>query len=228
MTTLAQGRLRAELHVLHVEEHALGAARVHGPAARVDASTTGRTASRTRRTSSTSTSSAAAAPAFEARLVLAATLSPSYGIYSGFEQLRERAGARRAREEYLDSEKYEAKQRDARRAAAAARRAAERGAAREPRAAVARQRRRSSRPRTSSSSPSSSGTGDNAVIVRSSTSTRPRRRRASCIAAGLDRPAAGVPRARPARRRRLDVAHRPQLRPARAGTGHVLEDRRLT
>ncbi len=30
-----QGRLRAELHVLHVEEHALGAARVHGPAARV-------------------------------------------------------------------------------------------------------------------------------------------------------------------------------------------------
>ena len=35
-------------------------------------------------------------PAFEARLVLAATLSPSYGIYSGFEQLRERAGAGRA------------------------------------------------------------------------------------------------------------------------------------
>ena len=36
MTTLAQGRLRAELHVLHVEEHALGAARVHGPAARLE------------------------------------------------------------------------------------------------------------------------------------------------------------------------------------------------
>ena len=31
-----QGRLRAELHVLHVEEHALGAARVHGAAARVE------------------------------------------------------------------------------------------------------------------------------------------------------------------------------------------------
>ena len=35
-------------------------------------------------------------PAFEARLVLAATLSPSYGIYSGFEQLRERRRSRRA------------------------------------------------------------------------------------------------------------------------------------
>jgi starch synthase (maltosyl-transferring) len=49
-------------------------------------------------------------PAFEARLVLAATLSPSYGIYSGFEQLENRplhAGS----EEYLDSEKYEAKRR---------------------------------------------------------------------------------------------------------------------
>ena len=33
--TRSQGRLRAELHVLHVEEHALGAARVPRPAARV-------------------------------------------------------------------------------------------------------------------------------------------------------------------------------------------------
>ena len=49
------------------------------------ASTSARTSSPTRRTSCTSTSSTAAAPAFEARLVLAATLSPSYGIYSGFE-----------------------------------------------------------------------------------------------------------------------------------------------
>ena len=39
------------------------------------------------------------------RLVLAATLSPSYGIYSGYE-LCENA-ALPGREEYLDSEKYE-------------------------------------------------------------------------------------------------------------------------
>ena len=48
--------------------------------------------------------------AFAARLVLAATLSPSYGIYSGFEHY-ERAPLRRGSEEYLDSEKYEAKRR---------------------------------------------------------------------------------------------------------------------
>jgi starch synthase (maltosyl-transferring) len=49
-------------------------------------------------------------PAFEARLVLAATLSPSYGIYSGFEQF-ENVPAKPGSEEYLDSEKYEVKQR---------------------------------------------------------------------------------------------------------------------
>jgi starch synthase (maltosyl-transferring) len=49
-------------------------------------------------------------PAFEARLVLAATLSPSYGIYSGFEAL-EATPVRPGSEEYLDSEKYEAKRR---------------------------------------------------------------------------------------------------------------------
>lgn len=48
--------------------------------------------------------------AFEARLVLAATLSPSYGIYSGFENLEATAVAPGS-EEYLDSEKYEVKQR---------------------------------------------------------------------------------------------------------------------
>jgi starch synthase (maltosyl-transferring) len=47
-------------------------------------------------------------PAFEARLVLAATLSPSYGIYSGYESF-EAAPVRTGSEEYLDSEKYEAK-----------------------------------------------------------------------------------------------------------------------
>lgn len=49
-------------------------------------------------------------PAFEARLVLAATLSPSYGIYSGFESF-ENVPVRAGSEEYLNSEKYEAKQR---------------------------------------------------------------------------------------------------------------------
>jgi starch synthase (maltosyl-transferring) len=49
-------------------------------------------------------------PAFEARLVLAATLSPSYGIYSGFENL-ENVPVRDGSEEYLDSEKYELRKR---------------------------------------------------------------------------------------------------------------------
>ena len=49
-------------------------------------------------------------PAFEARLVLAATLSPSYGIYSGYESY-ENVPVREGSEEYLDSEKYEAKKR---------------------------------------------------------------------------------------------------------------------
>jgi len=49
-------------------------------------------------------------PAFEGRLVLAATLSPSYGIYSGFESC-ENVPAAAGSEEYLDSEKYEAKER---------------------------------------------------------------------------------------------------------------------
>jgi len=49
-------------------------------------------------------------PAFEARLVLAATLSPAYGIYSGFESF-ENVPVREGSEEYLDSEKYEIKRR---------------------------------------------------------------------------------------------------------------------
>jgi starch synthase (maltosyl-transferring) len=48
--------------------------------------------------------------AFEARLVLAATLSPAYGIYSGFENC-ENVPVRPGSEEYLNSEKYELKQR---------------------------------------------------------------------------------------------------------------------
>jgi starch synthase (maltosyl-transferring) len=48
--------------------------------------------------------------AFEARLVLAATLSPTYGIYSGFEHF-ENIPLREGSEEYLNSEKYEIKER---------------------------------------------------------------------------------------------------------------------
>jgi starch synthase (maltosyl-transferring) len=49
-------------------------------------------------------------PAFETRLVLAATLSPSYGIYSGYEHY-ENVPVTAGSEEYLHSEKYEIHQR---------------------------------------------------------------------------------------------------------------------
>jgi starch synthase (maltosyl-transferring) len=50
-------------------------------------------------------------PAFRVRLVLAATLAPVYGIYSGFE-LIEKEPVREGSEEYLNSEKYEIRVRD--------------------------------------------------------------------------------------------------------------------
>jgi len=49
--------------------------------------------------------------AFRLRLMLAATMSPSYGIYSGYE-LCENEPASDTNEEYLHSEKYEIKIRD--------------------------------------------------------------------------------------------------------------------
>jgi len=49
-------------------------------------------------------------PAFVSRLVLAATLSPSYGIYSGYEHF-ENVPVREGSEEYLNSEKYEIRER---------------------------------------------------------------------------------------------------------------------
>ena len=49
-------------------------------------------------------------PAFKSRLVLAATLSPAYGIYSGYELCENQAVP--GTEEYLDSEKYQLKSRD--------------------------------------------------------------------------------------------------------------------
>ncbi|MGW0732770.1 alpha-1,4-glucan--maltose-1-phosphate maltosyltransferase [Streptomyces sp. NPDC002851] len=50
-------------------------------------------------------------PAFEVRAVLAATLSPTWGMYSGYE-LCENVPLRAGSEEYLDSEKYQIKRRD--------------------------------------------------------------------------------------------------------------------
>ncbi|MFF0156263.1 maltotransferase domain-containing protein [Streptomyces sp. NPDC005263] len=50
-------------------------------------------------------------PAFEVRAVLAATLSPTWGIYSGYE-LCENTPLKEGSEEYLDSEKYQLKPRD--------------------------------------------------------------------------------------------------------------------
>jgi len=50
-------------------------------------------------------------PAFRIRLVLAATLAPVYGIYSGYE-LCENVAVKPGSEEYVDSEKYEIRVRD--------------------------------------------------------------------------------------------------------------------
>ncbi|MFD3943497.1 alpha-1,4-glucan--maltose-1-phosphate maltosyltransferase [Streptomyces sp. NPDC058579] len=50
-------------------------------------------------------------PAFEVRAVLAATLSPTWGMYAGFE-LCEGTALRTGSEEYLDSEKYQLRPRD--------------------------------------------------------------------------------------------------------------------
>ncbi|WAP58406.1 alpha-1,4-glucan--maltose-1-phosphate maltosyltransferase [Streptomyces luomodiensis] len=50
-------------------------------------------------------------PAFEVRAVLAATLSPTWGVYAGYE-LCENTPVRAGSEEYLDSEKYQLRPRD--------------------------------------------------------------------------------------------------------------------
>ncbi len=48
---------------------------------------------------------------FAIRAVLAATMSPAWGVYSGYELFEHRA-VREGSEEYLDSEKYELRPRD--------------------------------------------------------------------------------------------------------------------
>ncbi len=105
-----QGRLRPELHVLHLEEHEVGAARVRDRPARVERPTTGRTSSRTRRTSSTATCSRAAGPRSRRGSSSPARSRRATASTPGTSTSRTSRCAR-AREEYLDSEKYEAKER---------------------------------------------------------------------------------------------------------------------
>jgi len=50
-------------------------------------------------------------PAFKIRAVLAATLSPTYGVYAGYE-LFEHVAVRPGSEEYLDTEKFQLRPRD--------------------------------------------------------------------------------------------------------------------
>jgi starch synthase (maltosyl-transferring) len=56
-------------------------------------------------------------PMFKIRAALAATMSPTWGVYSGFE-LFEHVAVRPGSEEYLDSEKYQLRPRDWKRAEA--------------------------------------------------------------------------------------------------------------
>ena len=113
MAKLAEVGFTPELHVLHLAPRAVGAARVrhraHQPAAgRVHAA---RRSGPTRPTSSTTTSATRPPSAFALRFVLAATLVPLYGIYSGYE-LCENEPADDTTTEYRHSEKYEIKARD--------------------------------------------------------------------------------------------------------------------
>ena len=117
--------------------------------------------------------------------------------------LRLRAASRtcrcaRAREEYLDSEKYEVKKRALDGPLLPLVATAEPGAAREPGAAAPRQHHVPRDRERAASSRYLKRTGDNAVIV--VVNLDPTRAQEGVVRpAGVDRPAAGVPRARPAR-----------------------------
>ena len=165
MTHAREGRLLPVLHVLHLEEH-------EGRSSSSSSSSCARRGRLYLRPNFFANTpdilheylQQGGRPAFEARLVLAATLSPSYGIYSGYEHF-ENVPVRAGSEEYLDSEKYELKRARARRAAAAAGPAAERDPARAPRAPAPRATSRCSRRRASTSSPTRSALGDDVVLV---------------------------------------------------------------
>ena len=160
-------------------------------------------------------------PAFEARLVLAATLSPSYGIYSGYENF-ENVPVRPGSEEYLHSEKYETQAPHPGRTAAADDRPPQRRPPPQRRAAGVLQhhlprhrQRRADRLRQ--------------AVVRRDRHLRGQPRPASAPGGtGGDprqpRAAAELHRLRRAQRRALPVADRPQLRRAHPGDrqAHVL------
>ena len=150
--------------------------------------------------------------------MLAATLSPSYGIYSGFEHF-ENVPVQEGSEEYLDSEKYEAKARkldgpllpmvrrlnEIRRAEPALQRVDNlRWLDAEHEHLVAYVK------------------GDVVVIVNVDPVRRARGRRERPGGARL---AADVLRVRSARRRALPLDDRPQLRPPRPGPGTRLQGR---
>ena len=105
-------RLPPVVHVLHLAEHRRGADRV--PAASWPARpprSCGRTSSSTPRTSCSQYLQHAGPPAFMVRAALAAMLTPSWGVYSGYE-LCENIPVVPGSEEYLDSEKYQYRPRD--------------------------------------------------------------------------------------------------------------------
>ena len=110
MRALAKVGFIAVLHVLHLEERALGAARVRRRAAARWRDVLPAQLLRQHAGHPHEYLQHGGPPAFDARLVLAATLGPSYGIYSGFEHY-ENVPVRPGSEEYLDSEKYEVRDR---------------------------------------------------------------------------------------------------------------------
>ena len=155
-------------------------------------------------------------PAFEARLVLAATLSPSYGIYSGFESFENRAVANGS-EEYLDSEKYEVKRRalDGALLPLVARLNELR------RAEPALQRLENLRWLETENDQLIAYAKDDVHLHRQHRSVHGAGRRVR--RPGRARRAACLRCARPARGTRLHVAGRPQLRQARSGKAHLIK-----
>ena len=152
--------------------------------------------------------------AFEARLVLAATLSPSYGIYSGFEHC-ENVSVRPGSEEYLNSEKYELKQRklDGPLLSLVARLNAVRRE--NPALQWLDPRSRSSRRRTSGSSPFLKRRGDNTVVTVVNLDPAATQCRRPASVPCLDRTAAGLPRWRDPSRARSGRGGSAETRQAR-------------
>ncbi len=149
----------------------------------------------------------------------------SYGIYSGFESC-ENVPVRPGSEEYLNSEKYELKQRTLDGPLLPL--VAQLNAARRenPRAAVARPAHDPRDRERAAASRSSSGAGENTVVTVVNLDPRRGAGRASAWCPSRT----GLPPAYPVRDLLtdddMDVADRPQLRQARARPAPRLEDRR--